>query len=92
MHFLSLLRLEGYHCGQKTALISGGVTRFMQQIKNIIILASGYARFHPGADGNNRTAVIILNSELIKHHFYPSILENPNRLEGFPQEKLLQEV
>ena len=47
---------------------------------------------HPRADGNNRTATIILNSELIKYGFRPAVLENPNRLEGFSQAELLQEV
>lgn len=59
---------------------------------NIILLASSYARLHPREDGNNRTAMILLNSELIKHEFMPVILENPNRLEGYSQKELLQEV
>jgi len=62
------------------------------QLKNIIRLASSYARLHPGADGNNRTAVILLNSELIKHDFPPAILEDPNRIEGFSQEELYHQV
>lgn len=61
-------------------------------LENIILLASSYARIHPRSDGNNRTATIILNSELIKHGFSPAILENPNRLEGFSQAELLNEV
>lgn len=63
-----------------------------KQLQCIIKLVSDYARFHPYCDGNNRTAVCILNRELQKHGFPLSILNNPNELEGHSQDELFNKV
>lgn len=64
----------------------------VKQLQSIIQLASDYARFHPYWDGNNRTAVCILNRELEKHGFPLTIMSNPNELEGHSQAELFLKV
>jgi hypothetical protein len=63
-----------------------------KQLQCIIKLVSDYARFHPYRDGNNRTAVCVLNRELQKHGFSLCILSNPNELEGHSQAELFTKV
>lgn len=63
----------------------------LNKLKAIIQLASDLDRFHYYADGNCRTALIIAQRELVRHGFSPIVLENPNRLDGFSQEELLEE-
>jgi hypothetical protein len=81
--------LKLYNTRQEKALATNNKT---EMLENMVRLASSYARLHPGPDANNRTAVILLNSELIKHGFPPTIMEDPNRLEGYSQKELFQEV
>lgn len=64
----------------------------IEQLQSIIKLASDYARFHPYCDGNNRTAVCILNRELQKHGFPLTVLSDPNELEGHSQAELFTKV
>jgi len=79
--------IQGYH---KKFSASGDDRR--KQLQCIIKLASDYARFHPYNDGNNRTAVCILNRELQKHQFPLVILDNPNQLEGHSQAELFTKI
>lgn len=62
------------------------------KLKAIIMVASDLLRFHMYADGNTRTAAIILQRELIRNNFSPVILKNMDRFDGFSQEDLLREV
>lgn len=81
--------IEEYHENFAVAMQANDRTK---QLQCIIKLASDYARFHPYIDGNNRTAVCILNRELQKHGFPLAILHDPNQLEGHSQAELFEKV
>ncbi len=81
--------IEEYHKNMDVVIKANDRTK---QLQCIIKLASDYARFHPYIDGNNRTAVCILNRELQKHRFPLTILNDPNQLEGHSQAELFEKV
>ena len=59
----------------------------------IIRLISSLERLHPFSDGNTRLfSMILLNRELIKQGFSPTIMQNPNRSVGFSQRELYDEI
>lgn len=60
----------------------------------IVKFCTDQVRWHPYKDGNCRTfSIILLNSLLIHYGFSPSIMYNPNSLEGYiTYEEAAQEV
>jgi len=64
----------------------------IDKLKIIIELTSNLDRYHYYIDGNARTSMIILNRELIANGFCPTIMNDPNCLDGFSQTELLSEV
>jgi hypothetical protein len=81
--------IEEYHQNLEVAIKAKDR---IKQLQCIIKLASDYARYHPYTDGNNRTAVCILNRELQKHGFPLAILSDPNELEGHSQAELFTKI
>jgi|GEM_PF-1910870 len=61
-----------------------------EKLKAIIEVSSDLNRFHLYEDGNGRVAIILAQRELIRNGFSPTVLDNPNQLDGFSQEELLQ--
>lgn len=59
----------------------------------IIELVQKIERLHPFIDGNCRTLVmLVLNKELIRNGFKPTMLCNPNRFDFFATEQLRQDI
>ncbi|MFW2532931.1 MULTISPECIES: Fic family protein [unclassified Legionella] len=59
----------------------------------IIELVQKIERLHPFIDGNCRTLVmLVLNKELIRNGFKPTMLWNPNRFDFFATEQLRQDI
>lgn len=62
-------------------------------LKDILLLVKKLVHVHPFADCNGRLFCnLILNKELIRHGFTPTILDNPNRLDGYSTEEAVAEV
>lgn len=49
-------------------------------------------RIHPFRDGNGRTSYILLQRMLIQNGFLPTIMFNPNHIDGFNLDEVVQEV
>lgn len=49
-------------------------------------------RIHPFADGNGRTSYILLQRLLIQNGFLPTIMANPNHLDGFDKHSVITEI
>ncbi|CEK09336.1 Fic family protein [Legionella hackeliae] len=63
------------------------------KIDCIINLIQKIERLHPFIDGNCRTLVmLVLNRELIRNGFKPTMLWNPNRFDFFSTEQLREDI
>lgn len=63
------------------------------KLNAIITMVSELERRHLFTDGNARTLVmLVLNRELVKNGFTPTILENPNRFDLFSRDELKAEI
>ena len=61
----------------------------IDKLKRIIQLGSDITRFHYFCDANKRTSYIIFNSELVKHGFLPSVLNERLAFRVKSQKELL---
>ncbi len=78
------------------------ITRYDNEIKQaqsedekltaIVHFVQHMEQLHPFADGNIRTAYILLNKLLRDHGFSLTVLMNPNSLDGFSTAELVQMV
>lgn len=65
----------------------------LAKLKAIVQLCVSLERQHAFKDGNTRTCVtLLLNRELVRHGFSPSILEDPNRFDGYTLNECVTEV
>ena len=63
------------------------------KLKTIIELIVSLERTHPFVDANTRTfSMLLLNKELLRNGFSPTILNNPNRFAGLSRAELYNEV
>jgi hypothetical protein len=58
------------------------IVRFIQDLEDI----------HMFQDGNCRLMYLLLNKELMRHDFAPVILKDPNNLDNYTPEKLVEEI
>ncbi len=58
----------------------------------IATLIRGIEVIHPFEDGNCRVLNKLMNILLIKNHLHPSVLTNPNRIDGFSVNQLVGEI
>ncbi|KTC84507.1 Fic family protein [Legionella brunensis] len=64
-----------------------------EKLEVIIELIQKIERLHPFIDGNCRTLVmLVLNRELIRNGFMPTMQWNPNRFDFFSREQLRTEI
>jgi fido (protein-threonine AMPylation protein) len=64
-----------------------------QLLKDIILFSKKLVHVHPFKDCNGRLFCnLILNKELIRHGFTPSLLDNPNRLDGYSIDEAVSEL
>lgn len=64
-----------------------------EKLKAIVGLAQGLARTHPFKDGNIRVfATLLMNRELLKYGFTPSLMDDPNKLDGHSLEEAMYQV
>ncbi|HHF7348465.1 TPA: Fic family protein [Legionella feeleii] len=69
------------------------VSSDQNKLDAIIELVQKIERLHPFIDGNCRTLVmLVLNRELIRNGFKPTMLWNPNRFDFFASEELRQDI
>lgn len=59
----------------------------LNKLKFIAKCAADLNRLHPFCDGNTRLANIILNRELVKHGFTPTMMEDPNLMDIYSEEE-----
>lgn len=63
------------------------------KLKVMIQTVQTLEQLHPFLDGNLRTfGILLLNRMLIENDMTPTILEDPNRFDGFSVDELIQEV
>ena len=83
--------------------VSGVISQYHQNLRKaagnkelklraIAELVHEIEMFHPFSDANCRTLYLLLNRELINNGFTPTILENPNRIDLFSTEEIVQEI
>jgi len=88
----------GYECSVKATIDCyekevATTTSPMLLLKSIAKLVQTLEQQHPFKDGNCRTfAVLLLNRELVRHGFMPTILEDPNRFDGFTRKEMVFEI
>tara|TARA_R110002110_G_scaffold415797_1_gene656196 strand:+ start:15263 stop:16363 length:1101 start_codon:yes stop_codon:yes gene_type:complete len=64
-----------------------------EKLKAIVALAQCLDRAHPFKDGNIRVfATLLMNRELVKHGFSPSLMNDPNILDGHSLEESMRQV
>lgn len=65
----------------------------IEKLRSIIEFIVNLERMHPFADANTRTfSMLLLNRELIRQGFSPTILYDPNRMAGYSVDELMNEV
>lgn len=62
------------------------------KLRLIVSTIQEIERIHPFADCNGRTSYILLQRLLIQNGFLPSIMFNPNHLDGHQVESVIQEL
>lgn len=64
-----------------------------KKLEVIIECIQNLEQTHPFNDGNCRTFImLLLNRLLLSNGFYPTILDDPNRFDGYSIKELIQEV
>ena len=64
-----------------------------EKLKLIIETVTDFERLHPFYDANIRTfGILLLNRLLIQNGFPPATQADPNRLDGYSKDQLLQEI
>lgn len=64
----------------------------IDKLRAIVQFVQAIEWIHPYRDGNLRTLILLLNRELVRHGFTPTLLEDPNRFDGFTHDEMLFEV
>lgn len=64
----------------------------IKKLRAICRLLGNIERIHPFFDGNCRTSYFLMQILLLKNHLPPSILENPNQLDGLSVLELVVKV
>lgn len=67
-------------------------TDYDKKLEIIVSFVQELERIHPFADGNGRTSYILLQRLLMQNGFLPTILYNPNYIDGFNQSDLISEI
>lgn len=64
-----------------------------EKLKAIVLFTQQLERLHAFADGNTRTCItLLMNRELVRQGFTPSLLKDPNRFDGYALEEIIFEV
>ncbi len=64
----------------------------LEVFRAILVMVQSLEQLHPFKDGNLRTFTMLMNRELVNHGFTPSLMDDPNRIDGHSIEELMVEV
>lgn len=83
--------LEHYHRQLNAMLMSN--PQEAEALALLCRLISDLERLHPYADGNCRTfGIIVLNRELVRLGFLPTLMDDPNQFDGYSQQELITKI
>ncbi|WP_058387200.1 ankyrin repeat domain-containing protein, partial [Legionella shakespearei] len=74
------------------AALEGKEENYLEVIRIIVTCVQKIEQDHPFRDGNGRTAYALLNLMLLQNKLPPVILEDPNYLDGYAPDELVDEV
>lgn len=78
-------------CNQyNSAIITASTSE--DKLRVIVSSVQEIERIHPFCDGNGRTSYILLQRLLIQNGFLPSMMFNPNHLDGHSTESVIEEL
>ena len=83
--------LEAYH--EKLDSVLSNDPEDIEVLNILCRLVTDLERLHPYGDGNCRTfGIIVLNRELVRLGFPPTLMDDPNQFDGYSQQELVSKI